>query len=267
MKSTKLFLKNIFSIFNIRSLVLSIAALFCTYISIKNNWTADYPMVLLGTAVIFPIVFSLNGAYIRREDALKYYAEIKASLRSIFMAMSTWHGGVPLKKKKEYAIVTAECLFAIRAFLTGSHEGKEEREIEVYAQFENLSQTLETQCRAANFPGGEVGACYTFLNDTMTNFENLKHIYNYRTPRSLQAFSDVFITVLPLLYGPVFAGLATKINSEVLVYVIPVLFAFILSSLDNIQAHLEEPFDGIGVDDIIIGAEKFRDSLIRTIKT
>jgi len=34
-----------------------------------------------------------------------------------------------------------------------------------------------------------------------------------------------------------------------------------LSSLDNIQAHLEDPFDGVGVDDIVINAEKFRTSL------
>jgi len=97
-KSTKLFLKNIFSIFNIRSLVLSIAALFCTYISIKNNWTADYPMVLLGTAVIFPIVFSLNGAYIRREDALKYYAEIEKRICDRKGRMSFRYSGVSYRK-------------------------------------------------------------------------------------------------------------------------------------------------------------------------
>ena len=35
------------------------------------------------------------------------------------------------------------------------------------------------------------------------------------------------------------------------------LFAVILASLDNIQTHLENPFDQIGEDDITINAEKF----------
>jgi len=41
----------------------------------------------------------------------------------------------------------------------------------------------------------------------------------------------------------------------------PVLFAVILVSLDNIQAHLENPFDQIGQDDVMINDEKFVDRL------
>lgn len=37
----------------------------------------------------------------------------------------------------------------------------------------------------------------------------------------------------------------------------PVLFSFILVSLDNIQEHLENPFDQIGEDDVMINVEKF----------
>jgi predicted membrane chloride channel (bestrophin family) len=36
----------------------------------------------------------------------------------------------------------------------------------------------------------------------------------------------------------------------------PVLYSFILVSLDNIQDHLENPFDEIGEDDISIDAEE-----------
>jgi len=45
--------------------------------------------------------------------------------------------------------------------------------------------------------------------------------------------------------------------SNGLAYVMPVLFTTILVSLDNIQEHLENPFDQIGEDDIVINAEKF----------
>ena len=41
----------------------------------------------------------------------------------------------------------------------------------------------------------------------------------------------------------------------------PVLFTTVLVSLDNIQEHLENPFDQIGEDDIIINAEKFIERL------
>ena len=35
------------------------------------------------------------------------------------------------------------------------------------------------------------------------------------------------------------------------------LLSIILVSLDNIQDHLENPFDQIGEDDVMINAEKF----------
>ena len=36
----------------------------------------------------------------------------------------------------------------------------------------------------------------------------------------------------------------------------PVLYSFILVSLDNIQDHLENPFDDVGEDDIRIEVEE-----------
>ena len=94
----------------------------------------------------------------------------------------------------------------------------------------------------------------------MFAFEQIKHIYQYRTPRTLRAFSDFFITVLPVLYGPYFAYIARDFPDS-LIYIMPVLFALILVSLYNMQAHLENPFDQIGQDDVLINAEKFMDRL------
>jgi len=94
----------------------------------------------------------------------------------------------------------------------------------------------------------------------MTAFESIKHVYQYRTPRTLRAFSDLFIRVLPPLYGPYFAYLAIDLRTG-LDYVMPVLFAVILVSLDNIQNHLENPFDQIGEDDVVINVEQFVERL------
>lgn len=72
----------------------------------------------------------------------------------------------------------------------------------------------------------------------------------------MSAFSEFFVTVLPILYGPYFAAKALEYSSG-LAYVMPALFTIILVSLDNIQEHLENPFDQIGEDDIVINVEKF----------
>ena len=94
----------------------------------------------------------------------------------------------------------------------------------------------------------------------MIAFESIKHIYQYRTPRTLRAYSKVFIYVLPVAYGPYFAEIGTEYTHG-LMYVLPVLLTVILVSLDHIQNHLENPFDEVGEDDIVINAEKFVERL------
>lgn len=44
-------------------------------------------------------------------------------------------------------------------------------------------------------------------------------------------------------------------------FVIPILLTMILVSLQNIQEHLENPFDQIGEDDIKFNVEKFIERL------
>jgi len=261
-RKSKEFLIHLFSIFSWRCFFLSVAAVISTLFCMRMGWTADYPMALIGTAVIFPIVFSINSAYLRREQALGHYAQIKANLRSLYYALSHWHGSLSDQEDAKLREAVSRPLFSIRNLLTKDIYDIRENEKPVYASFADLSEIIEVKAQAKDFTGAEVSCTHRFLNCMMIEFETLKHIYQYRTPRALQAFSDVFITVLPILYGPVFAALALNVDkNKFLVLLVPALFAFVLSSLDNIQADLEDPFDGIGVDDMVINAEIFQTTL------
>ena len=44
-------------------------------------------------------------------------------------------------------------------------------------------------------------------------------------------------------------------------YMMPVVFTFILISLDNIQSHLENPFDQVGEDDVKFDVELMEELL------
>jgi hypothetical protein len=62
--------------------------------------------------------------------------------------------------------------------------------------------------------------------------------------------------VLPVIYGPHFAHNVTSYNYG-LEFAVPIMFSVILVALDNIQSHLENPFDQQGEDDVYINDEKF----------
>ena len=128
----------------------------------------------------------------------------------------------------------------------------------IYAKFSNLSFYIK-KCRDMGMK--DTSRISQFHQKMLLAFEHLKHIYQYRTPITLRAYSKIFMFVLPICYGPFFAFLSQEYTPQYLVYVVPILFSVILVSLDNIQDHLENPFDQVGEDDVVINAEKFVERL------
>ena len=100
----------------------------------------------------------------------------------------------------------------------------------------------------------------SFLSKLIMSFESLKHIFQYRTPITLRTYSKVFIYIIPIIYAPYFAYVADG-RSLAFAFILPILFSLIFTSLDNIQEHLENPFDQVGEDDIKINADKFKRNL------
>lgn len=242
-------------IFSLKTLVVSAAAVASTWACLTFGITANFPLTLIATAIVFPIVFSIGGAYKRREVALDEYGSIKAHGRAIYFAARDWPERSNGETVNEIKGLLGELLGACRRLFSEPLIRMEENEKAVYEAFSGLSRFIKG-LRHEGLASGEVSRCNQYLSKMIIAFESVKHIYQYRTPRTLRAYSDVFILLLPILYGPYFAAIAPDYSSG-LEYLMPILFAVILVSLDNIQDHLENPFDQVGEDDVTINAEKF----------
>jgi len=247
--------QRVFLIINFKTLLitgLSIASTaFCLHFKIQ----ADFPLTLIGTAIVFPIVFSIGGAYKRREIALDEYGSIKAHGRALFFAVSDWVENPPQELKDELKENLRNLLNSCKHVFSHPKEFLEENEKGVYSSFEDLSKFIKSM-RAHGLPSGEASRSNQFLSKMMISFERIKHIYQYRTPRTLRTYSDIFIVLLPIIYGPHFAHNVTSYNYG-LEFAVPIMFSVILVALDNIQSHLENPFDQQGEDDVYINVEKF----------
>jgi hypothetical protein len=253
-------LKTVFLLINIKTIAIAAMAILSTYLCLRYNISANFPLTLIATAIIFPIVFSINSAYKRREMALDDYASLKAHGRAIYFATRDWLEDTDERKQLRCRELLGNLLRSTREMFAAPRSETHEREEQVYGGFSELSAFIRNDLRKAGLASGEVSRCNQYLSKMLLAFEQIKHVYQYRTPRTLRAFSDIFITVLPPLYGPYFAYIAQEYTPQ-LTYVMPALFAVILASLDNIQAHLENPFDQVGQDDVTINAEKFIERL------
>jgi predicted membrane chloride channel (bestrophin family) len=252
--------RNLGLIVNLRALVIAAMAMISTWACLHFGITGDFPLTLIATAVVFPIVFSINSAYKRRESVLDDYGSIKAHGQAIYFASRDWLEVVDGERVARCRELLRAMLTEARSLYSSPREEMAEKELRVYACFSELSGFIRRDLREAGLATGEVSRCNQYLSKMMVAFEQTKHICQYRTPRTLKAFSNVFITVLPPLYGPYFAYLALEFSPS-LTYLIPVLFALVLAALNNIQEALENPFDQFGQDDVVINAERFAERL------
>ena len=246
-------------IVNLKSIVISVLAVLSTWICLQLGIKADFTLTLIATAIVFPLVFSIGTAYARREKALEDYGALKASGRALYLASRDWLPAPDPERDAELKSALTELLTAMRDMFKGPLKDAPPFETAAYEAFARLSAFV-VRMRAAHLSSTECSRLNQYIGRMIAAFENTRNIYEYRTPRSLRAFSDFFILLLPVLYGPYFAYQAEQFEVA-LFFVMPVLFTLILVGLSNIQDNLENPFDQIGVDDVAIDPERFVASL------
>ena len=93
-------------IFNFKVLLIVLVSLLATYLCDHLELIGDMPTSLIGIAVVFPIVFSINSAFQRRDKALEHYGIINANLASIFFTYNSWSKNRLIKKEDTDVIKT-----------------------------------------------------------------------------------------------------------------------------------------------------------------
>ena len=216
-------IKDFFSVINVKTLIVIAAACATTFICTELDFYYNVPTDLIGIAIVFPIVFSINAAYSRREKALEHYSVFKGSdtiYKDLFNNLYEYlHAAKPNPQTYDRIIeLLGEVSLSnekIRPFLIDTENSRLQNNLRFMA----------------------------------IGLEKIINIKNYRTPNSLRAYTKVFLNIFPIIFGPFFAHIATDRGLEFGI-AIAILYSLVLTILDNIQEDLEDPFDGVGTDDI-----------------
>jgi predicted membrane chloride channel (bestrophin family) len=239
------------SVVNLRTLVVAGLSVASTYLCARMAWEAEIPTGLIGLAVVFPIVCSINAAYRRREEVLRYFGAIKAHAVALYYAQRDWVPGAagPESPHASAARENVERLLRALRQHFSKHGGRSQETFQaVYSCLSQIS-LLNERMRDAGVPANEISRANQYLSKLSIDFERMGNYLDYRTPRSLRAYSRVFLTAFPILFGPYFAHLSQR-SYPAAGYVVAVLYSMVLVSLDNIQSDLEDPYDEVGTDDV-----------------
>lgn len=227
--------------------ILSVAStVLCHYLDITMNVRTD----LIGVAVIFPIGIGINGAFKRRDDALKSLAWIKGNAFAIRMAYSHWVADRPSRRQLAAHVEETLTNFFdhIKAYLT-SRTLDPDLLAPVMSDLAALSRAGEVM-RREGVPPPEVSRVNEYIRVICVQFQELKNVRIYRTPIAIRGYSKFFILIFPIIFGPSFNYLSNEAGAIWHGIMLAVVYSVILTGLDNVQEALENPFDGDGKDDI-----------------
>ena len=241
-------IRNFSKIVSLQTLVIVILSLVATYLCIWHEFYIELPTALIAIAIVFPIVFSINAAYRRREEALNHFADLKGNAIALFYAHRDWLPKEDRQHSERMKKLIERLLHNIHLYFTSSPDKNTSCQ-GIFDVSSDISKSLE-ELRDAGVSGSEISRCNQYLRSIMIDFEKMKNVRLYRTPLSLRAYSSVFLNSFPILFAPYFAFISHDSSYTAIGYLVAAFYSLVLVSLDNIQEDLENPYDQIGADDL-----------------
>jgi hypothetical protein len=240
-------LKSFWSVVDWQTFAVTGLALLATFLCNHYAFSAELPSGLIGIAIIFPIVFSINAAYRRREEVLRYFASLKAHGMALYYAHADWGGDNPTRAER-FEKLFLSILEEVKNYFASQKRDDIENKKRVFESFKEVSKSNE-MLRDSGIAATEISRVNQYLRSMIIDFEKMRNVKLYQTPKSLRAYSQIFLNLFPILYAPYFAHicLESHIYSG---YAVAAIYSLVLVTLDNIQEDLEDPFDGVGEDDV-----------------
>ena len=233
-----------------------------TYACKSLNIAYEVHVTLFVSPIVFPLAFSINTDFQRREKVLEDLAGFKSAAMMWFFCLRDWRDACKLDDQFMKAVRNKlkGLLFHLREYLLT--EKIHRRNYILRVIYEDLSDVnqLNEKVRSSELPANSplVARIIHLLNMMCLSFERLRVIREYRSPRSIRSFTKVLIFALPLLLSPYYVYLGSKsiiingvnVNTEWSPYYIAIMVAFVFGALQGVQDKLDDPFDGMSEDDI-----------------
>ena len=83
-------LRSLWLIINYKTIIVTTLSVVSTYVCYRLGLVAKFPDMLVGVAIVFPVVFSIGSAYTRRETALQRMADFRGHAVALFFATRDW---------------------------------------------------------------------------------------------------------------------------------------------------------------------------------
>ena len=241
-------IKGLTAVINFRVFIVTITTLIAFYLCHKYELKIFVDFNVISIAIVFPLVFTITGAYQKRQDALRLLSDYRANLVGISDYFKTVYK-MPKENIKKCNSLLSSVSNSLYEMLTDKSQKTSVQEIRNVMKdihgviYENMSRFNEREKDSLIGSKREISRC----------IENLNALNIHGTPSSLRSYCLFFIYIFPFIYVPALFNhsfVEVTLTNQVIIMILSVLISFVLMALYNIQLYIENPFDQEGLDDI-----------------
>jgi predicted membrane chloride channel (bestrophin family) len=253
-------IKRLTSVINFRVFIVTITTLVAFYLCYNYNLKLYVDFNIISIAIIFPLVFTITGAYQKRQDALKLLSDYRANIVGISDYFKTVYK-MPKENITKFNSILSSVSKTLYEMLTDKYEKTSIEDIRYIMKeihgiiYQNMSRLNEREKDSLIGTKKEISRC----------IENLNALNIHGTPSSLRSYCLFFIYIFPFIYVPALFNHSfaeVTFTNQIIMMILSVLISFILMALYNIQLYIENPFDQEGLDDIKTEIFKIEDKEI-----
>lgn len=241
-------IKGLTAVINFRIFIVTITTLIAFYLCHRYELKIFVDFNVISIAIVFPLVFTITGAYQKRQDALRLLSDYRANLVGISDYFKTVYK-MPKENIKKFNSLLSSVSNSLYEMLTDKSQKTSVQEIRNIMKdihgviYENMSRFNEREKDSLIGSKREISRC----------IENLNALNIHGTPSSLRSYCLFFIYIFPFIYVPALFNhsfVEVTLTNQVIIMILSVLISFVLMALYNIQLYIENPFDQEGLDDI-----------------
>lgn len=231
------------SYFNLRTFLVLVISQAATFFTIYYQIKFSTDLLLFGLAIGFPLAFSIQSAFKRRERALEYLSLFKAGALAMHHSFGISED-LSAEKKSEARVLLSNLIDQVSKQLT-----------QRIASFSLVQEKLDSimsfieQHREA-ISNRNILRMIRYLRDITESSAYLISLINHRTMVGLRFYSLAFISIFPMLQAPMLVNRLGSIIPVWCIYVLMALSGLMLITLHNFQKMIEYPFDPKGMDNI-----------------
>jgi hypothetical protein len=230
--------------FNVRTFLTILISQAATFLAITYDLRLSHNLLLFGVIIVFPLHFSLQAAFKRREKALEYFSQFKAGAMAIHYSFVVSQN-LPDDKKSEIR----NLLKSMVATLVGQLEGYK---FEFAAMQLKLNEVMAFADKyREEISKRNVLRIIRYIKDVTESSTFLISLVRHRTMYGIRFYSTLFIMLFPLIQAPIVLHYFKDLPNWG-VYLGCGVGSLLLITLDNFQKMIEYPFDPKGMDNIVL---------------